>query len=76
MEEKIEKIEQGIISVWNNVVSDLSINTATYSSEKSVVFKFAWKFSEWSRENDYKLIIDLSAQCLRISLVANLLIYF
>ncbi|TAE87751.1 MAG: hypothetical protein EAY81_03780 [Bacteroidetes bacterium] len=58
MEEKAQKIEQGLISVWDDIIKDLAYNTEIYSSEKSVVFNFARKFVEWARKNNYKIVID------------------
>jgi len=54
MEESLKKIEQVIISIWDDIIN----NAETCSSEKSVVFNFAWKFSEWSKTCDYDVIID------------------
>lgn len=54
MEESLKKIEPAIISIWDDIIN----NAETYSSEKSVVFNFAWKFGEWSKTCDYDITID------------------
>ncbi len=56
MKEKIKKVEDQINIIWNEVVNDLCNNTGVYSSEKSVVFNFALKFSKWAENHKHSNI--------------------
>ena len=40
----IEKIKESISETWDNMSQSIILNTKSYSSEKSLVFNFAWNY--------------------------------
>jgi hypothetical protein len=42
----MEEIKENIRAVWNEINAEFNLPNALISSEKSVIFKFAWKYFE------------------------------
>lgn len=42
----MNEIKQNILTVWNQINNEFNIPDTIISSEKSVIFKFAWKYFE------------------------------
>jgi hypothetical protein len=42
----MEELKENIQSVWNEINTEINLPNALVSSEKSLIFKFAWKYFE------------------------------